>query len=71
MYILRFTQDSNRSDRERLTERPHWMHKRSRGSAWLVSPFRHEAKVWKTREAAERNAARFTSGPYVFVVEEF
>ena len=64
-YVLRFAREKGRP-----VDMPHWMEARSRGSVWSITPDFAQAKVWKTREAADRNAARYTGGAYEFEVEE-
>lgn len=61
-------------------EHPHWIYSVQSPTArpyrpyrtWMVTPEPAQAKVWKTREAAERNAAEFSGDgtTYQFEVEE-
>ena len=64
-YVLRFVREKGLP-----VGRPHWMAAISRGSAWVITTDPSTAKVWKTREAADRNAIRYSSDVYVFEVEE-
>ena len=74
-FVVRMT-----SEKGQPLSRPHWIaqirsatHRPYRPwRSYLITPEPAQAKVWKTREAAERNAAEFSTSPeiYTFEVEE-